>query len=152
MTEVSIGAYGKSSQERKATCDPRLQKILDELIKLMDHTIICGHRGQIDQDMAYAKKLSKTPWPLSKHNSVPSLAADVAPFYGVTPNLRWPSAEIMRNADAQVFARYAYMIGLARGIASQMGINLRSGMDWDSDGEIADNTFNDLPHLELTDG
>ena len=150
--EISVGTYSKDSLAQRATCDPRLQQVLDEMIKLLDHKILIGHRGQMEQDLAYAQKRSKTPWPQSKHNSVPSLAVDVAPFYSTPPSIRWPSNEIMRNPDAQVFARYAYLVGLARGIASQLGINLRSGMDWDSDGEIADNSFMDLPHLEIKDG
>jgi len=35
------------------------------------------------------------------------------------------------------------------GVASQMGIKIRWGGDWDSDGSVCDNKFNDLVHFEL---
>lgn len=147
-----MNKYGEASKAKIAECDPRLQAVLNELIQLLDNTVMVGHRGQIEQDLAFAQGRSKTPWPKSKHNSTPSLAADVAPYFSEEPHIRWPSNAIMRDPDAQVFARYAYMVGLARGIAHAKGIHLRSGMDWDSDGEIADNSFMDLPHLEISDG
>ena len=33
--------------------------------------------------------------------------------------------------------------------ASELNINLRWGLDWDSDGDIRDNNFNDQYHFEL---
>lgn len=141
----------KIGQKRRQELDPRLQKVIDCVLELMNVAVLCGHRNKEDQDLAFAQKRSKTPWPRSKHNSLPSRAVDMAPYFNEMPNIRWPSNAIMQNPDAQVFARYAYMVGLARGIASQQGVKLRSGMDWDSDGEIADNSFNDLPHLEINE-
>ena len=41
------------------------------------------------------------------------------------------------------------MAGMLRGIAHMMKIPVRSGADLDSDGEIKDQKFNDLVHLEL---
>ena len=38
---------------------------------------------------------------------------------------------------------------MIRGIAKQMGINIRFGGDWDSDGDTKDNNFDDLVHVEL---
>ena len=35
------------------------------------------------------------------------------------------------------------------GVASQMGIKIRWGGDWDRDTDLSDNRFNDLPHFEL---
>ena len=40
-------------------------------------------------------------------------------------------------------------IGIAVGIAKRKGIKLRWGGDWDRDGELSDNRFNDLGHLEI---
>lgn len=41
--------------------------------------VLCGHRGQADQDAAFAAGTSKLKWPRGKHNKMPSLAVDVAP-------------------------------------------------------------------------
>lgn len=133
-----------TSLARLETCDPRLQDTVRALCEFMNVTVICGHRNKEDQDLAFAQHRSQTPWPQSKHNTEPSLAVDVGPYPIV-----WPDSKVLRDPDSLAFARYAYMIGLARGIASQKGVDLRSGIDWDSDGEISDNKFMDLPHLEL---
>ena len=45
--------------------------------------------------------------------------------------------------------RFHYMGGMVRGIGQQMGVNIRWGGDWDSDGEVKDNGFDDLVHVEI---
>ena len=42
-----------------------------------------------------------------------------------------------------------YLLGLYVGVASGMAIMLRTGADWDRDGEIADNGWDDFFHVEL---
>jgi len=42
-----------------------------------------------------------------------------------------------------------YLLGLYRGVAEMMDISLRTGADWDRDGEILDNGFDDLFHAEI---
>jgi hypothetical protein len=45
---------------------------------------------------------------------------------------------------------YLIVIGVMFAAASQLGINIRSGANWDMDGEfITDQNFKDLPHIEL---
>ncbi len=46
-------------------------------------------------------------------------------------------------------AGFYYMGGMIRGIAKQMGINIRFSGDWDSDGDTKDNSFDDLVHVEI---
>ena len=43
----------------------------------------------------------------------------------------------------------SYFAGVVKGIASQMGIGIRWGGDWDMDTEVKDNRFDDLVHFEL---
>jgi len=38
---------------------------------------------------------------------------------------------------------------MVRGIGKQLNVNIRWGGDWDSDGEVADNSFDDLVHVEI---
>jgi len=45
--------------------------------------------------------------------------------------------------------RFYYLIGYIRGIADKLGINIRVGADWNGNGEIKDQNFHDLPHIEL---
>ena len=46
-------------------------------------------------------------------------------------------------------ARFYHFVGFVRGIASQKGIKIRTGADWDGDHLFNDQTFHDLPHFEL---
>ena len=127
--------FGRSSQARLDTCHPKLQEILNEAIKHVDFSVICGHRSEADQTAAFESKNSKVQWPNSKHNSFPSRAVDIAPF----------------PIDWDDIPRFAHLGGLIRGIAAAKGIKLRFGFDWDVDGDITDHKFMDWPHIELAD-
>ena len=128
-------SFGKSSQDKLATCDPRLQKVFNEVIKHFDCTVIEGHRGEAAQNKAFAEGKSKLKYPQSKHNKTPSLAADVLPY-----PIDWNDTNRMR-----------YFAGFVVGIAATMGIKIRWGGDWNQNTELKDNSFNDLPHFELVD-
>lgn len=128
-------SFGKSSQDKLATCDPRLQKVFNEVIKHFDCTVIEGHRGEEAQNKAFAEGKSKLKYPQGKHNKIPSLAADVLPY-----PIDWNDTNRMR-----------YFAGFVVGIAATMGIKLRWGGDWNQNTELKDNSFNDLPHFEIAD-
>ena len=121
--------FGKRSKERLKGVKPELINILNELIKIMDVTIIEGLRTEARQDELVAQGASKTKF--SKHFQ--GRAVDLAPY-----PIDWEDRE-----------RFHYMGGMIRGIAKQMKVDVRWGGDWDSDGEIADNSFDDLVHVEL---
>lgn len=136
-------AFSTISEQKLATCDPRLQLLLREAIKHVDFTILCGHRTKAEQDLAVAEKKSKTPFPLSKHNSFPSKAVDVAPWLPVV-KIDWK--------DVAAFARLA---GYIQCIADQQGIKIRWGGDWNGNWRTAGTepgeAFLDAPHIELVE-
>ena len=66
-------------------------------------------------------------------NANPSRAVDVAPY-----PIDWSDRE-----------RFTYFAGFVKGIASQMGIDIIWGGDWDNDTDLKDNGFDDLVHFEL---
>lgn len=77
---------GRESKLRLETCDPRLQQLVTAVAAdvdaglvpgVKDISVACGHRGEAEQDKAYAEGTSRLPWPHSKHNTLPSLAVDV---------------------------------------------------------------------------
>ena len=72
--------YGKTSQSRLDSCHPLLKEIFEEAIKIMDISIMCGHRPELAQQQAFEAGLSKLQFPESKHNQEPSLAVDAAPY------------------------------------------------------------------------
>ena len=125
--------FSKTSAERLATCDPRLQEVMTAALELMDITIIEGHRTVEAQRAHVAAGRSKTM--TSKHLTSPSLAVDVAPY-----PVDWNDRE-----------RFHYLAGMVRGLAAANGITIRWGGDWDLDGEVLDNAFDDLPHFEIRD-
>lgn len=125
--------FGSRSRQNLDTCDPRLQRVFERVVETYDCTVICGHRGKADQEAAVAAGHSKTPWPKSRHNELPSEAADVAPY-----PIDW--------YNTKRFYHFAgYVLATARG----MGIELRWGGDWDGDNDLDDQTFMDLVHFEL---
>lgn len=129
-------AYGTTSRERLATCHPTLVRLFNEIIKHRDVTILCGHRGQTDQNIAYANGASTKQWPNSKHNSMPSIAVDAAP---------WPLTAEHWNDREHWVAWGNYVVGFAAG----MGIRVRSGIDWNMNHSGSDERFFDGPHFEL---
>ena len=121
--------FGKKSQERLRGVNSELVNVLNELVKIMDVTIIEGVRSQERQDRLVAEGKSKTKF--SKH--ITGRAVDLAPY-----PIDWEDRD-----------RFHYMGGMLRGIAHQMGVKVIWGGDWDGDGETKDNNFDDLVHIEL---
>ena len=127
-----MARFGKRSRSRLKGVNPKLVNVLNEAIKLMDLTILEGLRSVERQKELVASGASKTM--KSKH--LKGMAVDVTPYP-------------VDFDSAKGINRHYYMAGMLRGIAHMMKIPVRSGADWDSDGEIKDQKFNDLVHIEL---
>jgi len=133
-----MASFGSRSRMNLSRSHPDLQRIFNEVIKYYDCAIICGHRNEKDQNKAYNDGLSKLKYPKSKHNSIPSLAVDVVPWFKKKPHIRWN--------DKAKFYEFA---GFVQGIAATLGIPIRWGGNWDMDDDLTDQSFFDLPHFEL---
>ena len=70
----------KKSSERLSTCHPLLITIFTDVIKIIDFSVVCGHRTEAEQNIAFRDGHSKLKWDKSKHNRTPSLAIDVVPY------------------------------------------------------------------------
>ena len=70
---------------------------------------------------------------LSKHQL--GRAVDLAPY-----PIKWEESE-----------RFYYMGGMVMAIAKNLGFKVRWGGDWDRDGEVKDQSFMDLVHIEILD-
>lgn len=132
------------SQQRLETVHPLLKEICYDAIEIVDFVVICGHRNKVDQETAYRAGKSKLQWPNSKHNYLPSLAVDLAPY------IREVSGKIDWN-DLVAFGR---LMGVIQSVAYYKGIRLRFGLDWDGDFRTArlndpNESFFDAPHVEL---
>jgi len=131
--------FNQISLDKLHSCHPDLQILFKEVIRHVDCSIICGHRNQKDQDAAFTAGKSKLKFPNGKHNSNPSMAVDVAPF------------PIVWDNHKRFYWFGGYVMGIAE-ILLQHGIithKVRYGGDWDGDGDITDQKFNDLLHFEL---
>ena len=120
-------SFSQRSDDRLETCHQDLQDIMHEVIKIMDITILCGHRPEDKQTKAFNEGKSKLQFPNSKHNQAPSLAVDIAP---------WVDGAIPWN-DREKFFELA---GIVKGIAYMKGIKIKWGGDF--------NSFFDGPHFE----
>ena len=125
--------FGRSSRKQLSTCDEDLQALFEEVVRYFDCSVLEGHRGEEKQNKAFKEGKSKLPFPKGHHNSLPSTAVDVVPY-----PIDWKDRE-----------RMSYFAGFVKGVASQMGIPIRWGGDWNSDNNLKDNKFDDLPHFEL---
>ena len=128
-------SFGAASTAQLRTCHSELQRLFTEVVKHWDCQVLEGKRTEAQQRINVAKGVSKTMQ--SKHVyplGAPSLAVDVAPY-----PVKWNDTD-----------RFYAFAGFVIGTATQMGMTLRWGGDWDGNRVFTDQTFHDLPHFELT--
>lgn len=130
---LPMANFGTKSNNQLRTLDGRLQRLLIKAIKVIDFSILEGHRSKSRQQELYDQGKTKTL--NSKHLRYPSLAVDIAPY-------PYPEDE---NGIRQLYM----LIGIIRGLALSMDINIRSGSDWNNNFDIRDDNFQDAFHLEV---
>lgn len=108
--------YSRNSQERKLTCNWRLQQIADKLVDFYDNTILYGFRDRETQERLFNEGKSKLHFPKSAHNRYPSRAIDLQPYPYPYTNTR---EEMM------------FMRGMVYAIANELKIKLKSTINWD---------------------
>ena len=146
--------FSAKSEEKKLTCDKQLQDILDDAIKVIDFSIICGFRDREEQNDAVRSGASKLHFPLSRHNSYPSEAVDLAPYWRSSPHIRWGTLHEWAKypnlgKEYDTFSEYSKscidaFITLSeyiKEIAKSKNIEIVYGGDWKN--------FKDYPHYEL---
>jgi len=124
---------GETSARRLRTCDPRLQLLCYDVIPWFDFAVTCGHRSHSEQAALYAKGRTEpgdvVTWAKpgqSKHNGLPSLAVDLAP---------WP-------IDWHDLDRFVELSRLMKLAAALRGIDLEWGGDWPR-------RKRDMPHYQV---
>jgi len=150
---------GRTSKSRLDTCHPLLINVVEVAIVYspMDFTVVCGYRGEVAQNSAYANGNSTKRFPQSMHNhlsdeqdmaegyadalGIPlSLAVDVAPWIG--GRLRWDRPWESRWLNG-------FILGIGIPLVAAHSFYLRSGVDWDMDGDQKEHKFQDSPHIEI---
>lgn len=130
-----MSKFSELSLSRLKQCHPDLQKVFYEVEKHIECTVLCGYRGEKEQNDAYNGGFSKLKYPKSKHNLIPSRAIDVAIY-----PINW------KNRDS-----FIYFAGFVMGIAKQLGVKIRCGVDFNSNLDFKDDSLFDGPHFELVD-
>ena len=125
--------FGERSKKNLNTCDEDLVFLFEEVIKYFDCSVLEGHRGKKLQNKYFKEGKSKLKFPEGNHNKKPSKAVDVVPY----------------PIDFNDRERMTYFAGFVKGMAAVLGIPIRWGGDWNSNTEVKDNNFDDLPHFEL---
>ena len=125
--------FGKSSRDRLLTCHTDLIMVFNEVIRHVDCSVLCGHRGKKEQMEAYNSGNSNAKYPKGRHNKMPSMAVDVMRY-----PVNWEDLE-----------RQTLFAGFVLGIAKQMGIDLIWGNDWDGDFDTKDTGLKEYPHFEV---
>lgn len=124
-----MASFSKTSTARLATCHPKLFLLFSEVVKGFDCSIVSGHRGEDEQNTLVDQRRSQLRFPESKHNNLPSLAVDAAPYIpGI--GIPWDDHFVFLEFAAYVFEK-----------AAELGIKVRWGGNWKS--------FKDRPHWEL---
>jgi len=128
-----VPRFGRTSRKRLKTCDEDLIFLFEEVVKYFDCSVLEGHRGKRLQNKYFKEGKSKLKFPDGNHNKKPTTAIDVVPY-----PVDWDDRE-----------RMTYFAGFVKGVAAILGVPIRWGGDWNSNNDLKDNNFDDLPHFEL---
>ena len=123
--------FGKRSLANLKGVNTKLVNVLNQTIKHFDFSVIEGLRSLETQKEYIDKGVSKTMD--SKH--LVGRAVDIAPY----------------PVDYDNIKRFIYLGGFILGVASQLGVKLRWGMDWDMDTYVKDTKFIDAGHFEMVE-
>jgi peptidoglycan L-alanyl-D-glutamate endopeptidase CwlK len=135
--------FSLTSLNNLKSCNNDLIRLFNIVVKYYDCSIVDGFRNKAMQNKAYDEGRSKLQYPHSLHNRYPARAIDVIPYplsynkIGILDRLEW--------------CRFYHFIGFVLATAKSIGVNVRSGGDWDGDLDLRDQNFYDLPHWELID-
>ena len=124
-----MSIFGTHSLQKLETCHSDIQAVVKKVAELCDIIVVCGHRDRRDQEKAFETGTSKLHYPESKHNSLPSLAVDLAPC-SKKGDIDWNDLKSFDGLSRKV-----------KKIASMFDVKLVWGGDFSH--------FKDRPHYEL---
>lgn len=147
--------FGRTSTRQLETIEPDLRRVLERAIQVVDFSVIEGRRS-IETQIGYLRKgVTKTID--SRH--IPrdddgayrpdglSQAADLTPYQkGVNP---WPLTTDSPEVREKKKHRFYFLQGILYATARAVGVDVRLGVDWDTDLDFFDQSFDDLGHIEL---
>jgi peptidoglycan L-alanyl-D-glutamate endopeptidase CwlK len=120
-----MATFSKASLDKLNSCHPDLQRLFNDVIRFTDCTILCGYRGEEEQNKAYAEGKSKAKFGESPHNKQPSMAVDVMPY-----PIDWSDRK-----------RLDQFVVVVKQVADSIGVRVKWGGEFKG--------FFDGPHWEL---
>jgi len=160
-----MAKFGKTSLQRQEGLCIELKEASNQVIQVIDHSIICSIRSKEDQNKAFnsSPQRSHIKWPMSKHNVTSERtkadAIDVWPWipgFGAISGSKEQIADIMLKQNksrvqvlAFVYKSFARLSGYYQMAGYDLGFDTIWGGDWDNDGNLLDQNFHDLPHIEI---
>jgi len=147
--------FSKKSLERLNTCHKDIQKIMNEVIKIYDISILEGIRSKERQIELYntgrskldgVNKKSKHQGKEDEDGNIVSFAIDIMPY---------AKGENPFSGKEKDNRRFYFMAGIVKACTlellkkGEIKHDIRWGGDWDSDFVYNDQNFDDLPHIEL---
>jgi peptidoglycan L-alanyl-D-glutamate endopeptidase CwlK len=130
-------------EERLEGVHHLLDEVVREVANIVPVVVLCGHRGEAEQNRLEDEGKSQVRYPNGKHNSIPSGAVDLMPMSDTIKSTE-DFNRVMNDRET-----LTYFAGIVRGVAHSIGINIRWGGDWNSNFDLKDNKFDDLFHFEL---
>lgn len=127
--------FGKKSLEQRELLCRDLKKLVDEVIKYYDFSIICTHRDRTEQEDAFKKGNSKAHFGQSAHNYNPSFAVDVYPY--PVPRIEKKGVIVINDNSPE----WDKMVCTFKNAARKMGLEITCGADYKS--------LVDKPHIEI---
>lgn len=127
--------FDNRSKRNLEKLHPLLQQIFNEAINIYPFIITDSQRGKVEQEIAFRKGNSKVRFGDSAHNWKPSIAADI-----------WPSPF---NINEPVSSFVKLQLSVILPIAHKLKIPIRQGIDFNRNGVLTDDRWDDLPHIEL---
>lgn len=126
--------FSKTSEDRLATCDQRLQFLMHRAIQRspIDFMVLCGFRDKEEQEASFAAGTTTLHWPFGKHNRIPSLAVDIAPVHVTDGHT------VIDWNDEKSFEFLAHYV---LGIAHALDLQVTWGGNWKRP--------HDMPHFEV---
>lgn len=128
--------FGRKSTELRQYLCKDLRRLVDEVIKTYDFSIVESFRSKEDQEVAYINGFSRAHFGESAHNYNPSFAVDCYPY-------PIPRKEIQGVIVIDDYSEeWDKMIAAFKTAAKKLNIELVCGADY--------KMFRDAPHFEIS--
>lgn len=144
-------AFGRISKERLRSVHPLLIKCAYTVVKVFDISIAMGVRTTEEQQALYAigrtSELDRSP--VTNCDGINKKSKHQIREDGLCHAIDVNPYPVDFNNKERYYLMWGLFLGVSQSILDHSDYKLRWGGDWDGDNEFDDQTFIDLPHIEL---